>query len=125
MTLNDLQNATYIGLETFRKNGTGVKTPIWQTPENGHLYAWTEAKSWKVKRIRNNSRVRVCKSDARGNPQSDWIDAQARILDTPEEDQVQRKRMSAKYSWQFWIFLVLAKIRRAQYVVIKIEPANV
>ncbi len=48
-------------------NGTGVVTPVW-----GKLYVWTGADSWKVKRIRNNGRVRLVPSDARGNPEGEW-----------------------------------------------------
>lgn len=38
-----LHQATYINLETFRKNGVGVKTPVWQTSEAGTIYVWTYA----------------------------------------------------------------------------------
>jgi hypothetical protein len=44
----------YISLETFRKNGPGVKTPIWFVMHKNAFYVYTEADSWKVKRIRNN-----------------------------------------------------------------------
>ena len=49
----------YISLETFKKNGQGVKTPVWFVLQNDAFYVYTEADSWKVKRIRNNPRVRV------------------------------------------------------------------
>ncbi len=74
MEFAELGNAKYIALETFRKSGEGVITPVWVTPEDGKLYVWTVDGSWKVKRIRNNDRVRIAVSDARGNPQSDWVE---------------------------------------------------
>jgi len=30
---------------------------VWVAGENGSLYVWTAANSWKVKRIRNNGRL--------------------------------------------------------------------
>ncbi|KAA3662518.1 MAG: PPOX class F420-dependent oxidoreductase, partial [Chloroflexi bacterium] len=47
MTLSTLGDAQYIALETFRKNGTGVITPVWVAGENGSLFVWTDADSWK------------------------------------------------------------------------------
>lgn len=123
MTLNDLCAAPYIALETFRKNGQAVKTPVWQAAEGDKFYVWTQADSGKAKRIRRNGRVRVCQSDGRGAPQSDWLEAQARLLTSVEEQKVQHKRMAAKYGWQFWAFYLLAQVRRAEYVVIEISPA--
>jgi PPOX class probable F420-dependent enzyme len=124
MSLTDLSGATYIAVETFRKNGVAVKTPVWQAPEGENLYVWTQADSGKAKRIRNNGHVRVCRSDAAGNPESEWVEAQARLLNTPEALTRQRQRMAAKYQWQFWMFYVMSKVRRAEYVVVEIAPAG-
>ncbi len=44
---------SYLNLETFRKNGSGVKTPVWFVEDCGVLYLRTDAASGKVKRIRN------------------------------------------------------------------------
>jgi PPOX class probable F420-dependent enzyme len=123
MNLNDLRDARYIALETFRKNGEAVKTPVWQASEDGTMYVWTDADSWKVKRIRNNNRVRLCQSDVRGKPLSDWVEAQAKILEMSEEDKTQRQRFTAKYGWQFWLFYLIAKLGRRKSLVIEIKPA--
>lgn len=123
-TVADLENAQYINLETFRKNGTGVKTPVWQVAEGGTLYVWTQADSWKVKRIRNNAHVRVCQSDARGNPESEWVDAEAKVLESADVQAAQHKRMVKKYGLFYRMFWLLSKIRRADYTVVAINPAN-
>ena len=123
MEFKDIGNPTYIALETFRKNGVGVKTPVWQTSEAGTIYVWTQADSGKVKRIRNNPQVRLCASDARGNPQSEWIDGQAQILDGAPAEAQQRKRMAAKYGLLFYAFRLMALFRRSTYAVIAINAA--
>ena len=68
MQLAEIGNPTYIVLETFRKSGEGVKTPVWVAAEDGKLYVWTVDNSGKVKRIRNNGRVRLAVSDSHAAP---------------------------------------------------------
>lgn len=118
-----LQQATYINLETFRQNGVGVKTPVWQTSEEGVLYVWTPAASGKVKRVRRNPQVRLCPSDARGNPQGAWITGQARLLEEPGAEAAQRQRMAAKYGLFFYFFRLIGLVRRTRYAVLAITPA--
>ena len=109
MKLNDLGETKYIALETFRANGDGVITPVWVVGGNGMLFIWTEANSWKIKRIRNNKRVRLCKCDSRGNPQSDWVEAQATILDHPDDEESLHQLMASKYGLQFRMFSSMRK----------------
>lgn len=68
----------YLNLETFRRNGEGMKTPVWFVQDGDILYVQTVANSGKVKRIRNNGRVNIapCKMD--GTPTATWVPAQAR-----------------------------------------------
>ena len=75
MKLNAFNKATYIALETYRANGQGVITPVWVAVENDKLYVWTDLDSWKVKRICKDNRVRLCESDSRGNPKSEWLES--------------------------------------------------
>jgi PPOX class probable F420-dependent enzyme len=116
MNLYDLGDAKYIALETFRKNGEGVITPVWVAQGNGKLYVWTQSKSWKVKRIRNNNRVRVCKSNGRGNPKSDWIEARATILDDREDESALFQLMSSKYGFQFRIFSSIGSVEDRVFI---------
>lgn len=75
----------YLNLESYRKNGAAVRTPLWfardEAEDEGVLYVYSLAGSGKVKRIRNNPRVRVVPSDLRGNPKGEWVEARAEILD--------------------------------------------
>lgn len=71
----------YLSLETYKKSGDSVRTPVWFAEENGVFYFYTEADSFKVKRIRNNPRVRVAPCDVRGNVKGEWVDGTAQILD--------------------------------------------
>jgi PPOX class probable F420-dependent enzyme len=76
-----LDTARYINLESFKKDGTGVKTPVWAAPLDGRLVVFTEGKSFKVKRIRNNPRVRAAECDVRGGVRGPFFEGTARIID--------------------------------------------
>ncbi|MBK7893754.1 MAG: PPOX class F420-dependent oxidoreductase [Anaerolineaceae bacterium] len=126
VTLTDLGREQYISLETFRKNGQGVKTPVWVVAEGDKLYIWTQRDSWKVKRIRSNSQVRLAKSDQRGNTSGEWVSAQARVLDTPEERARMRQRLTKKYGLLARMFLLMGRLRgnNEGQVVVQIEGAH-
>jgi len=125
MELKDLGDPQYIALETFRKSGEGVVTPVWTVAENGKLFVWTMGGSWKAKRIRKNSRVRLAASDARGKPKGGWVEAQARILDAPEEEAKMRRRLAAKYGLMYRLFGLMTRLRGGGdgHIVLEISPA--
>ena len=87
-------------MESFRKNGNGVRTPVWFAgdPVNGQprtLYIYSEVDSGKAKRIRRNSRVRIAPCDMRGKVLGDWIEARAEIV-TDEEAERGLRLLNAK-----------------------------
>ena len=57
----------YLNLETYRKDGRAVRTPVWfAEDEGGVLYLRTVKDAGKVKRIRRQARVRVAPCDMAG-----------------------------------------------------------
>jgi uncharacterized protein len=77
----DVAKAQYILLTTFTKDGRPKPTPVWAASDGDRLLVISEAKAWKVKRIRNTSRVTLAMCDIRGRPKSEAIEATATILD--------------------------------------------
>ncbi len=72
----------YLNLETYRKSGKGVPTPVWfaASPDGPTIYIYSTADSGKAKRIRRSSFVRIAPCDMRGNLTGPWIDARAEIV---------------------------------------------
>ncbi|GGT03328.1 hypothetical protein GCM10010271_01340 [Streptomyces kurssanovii] len=103
MSAEMFASARYVSVTTFRKNGTGVATPVWFAVDGGELFLWTRTDSWKVKRLRNDSRVVVTVCDVRGKVEEGAPTAEgtARLLDGAELGVV-RRLLSRKYTWQFW-----------------------
>lgn len=83
--IKQFENQQYLNIETFRKNGQGVKTPVWFAQDGETLRIWTQADAGKAKRIRRDGKVRIAPSTASGDPIGEWIDAHAAVLDSPEE----------------------------------------
>ena len=78
----------YLNIETFKKNGEGVKTPVWFAADpsaavdsaEAKLYVYTISASGKVKRIRNNGGVKIAPCDMRGRVLGEWVAARAEIV---------------------------------------------
>lgn len=78
--LDQFIKARNIVLETYRKSGAPVRTPVWLVVDGGTIYVRTDPKSGKAKRIRNNPHVRLAPSDMRGNVKGEWADGDVRPL---------------------------------------------
>jgi PPOX class probable F420-dependent enzyme len=118
--LAQFANQQYINVETFRKNGQGVQAPVWFVGDGGTLYVRTVDNSWKVKRIRNNPRVRVMPCDVRGGPKGEWVEGQARFADAAEAERV-NQLLGRKYGFQKTIFEVMSKLQGRKYTVFAIH----
>jgi len=87
--------AKYFSLETFRKTGTGVRTPVWfaRDPASSdtltRFYVYTLPDSGKVKRIRNDPKVRIAPCNMRGDVRGAWVDAQSRLCSGDEVEKGQ------------------------------------
>ena len=122
-----LQGQKYINLETFRKNGQGVRTPVWFAGEAEEgvpekLYVYSTADSGKAKRIRNNPRVRLAPCDVRGKLLGEWIEAVAGIV-TGEEAEHAMKLLNKKYFPWRQILGFFSMFSLSKRVVFVIRPA--
>jgi len=83
-------NGKYLSVTSFKRDGTGVATPMWFVADDGHLLVETDADSYKVKRIRRDPHVRIALCDARGRLRGEPLDAEAEILPESERGRVER-----------------------------------
>jgi PPOX class probable F420-dependent enzyme len=81
VTFAEIAKSEYILLTTFTKDGGPKPTAIWAAPQGDGLVVITQEKSWKVKRIRNTSRVTIAECDRSGKPKGEAVEAIATILD--------------------------------------------
>ena len=120
----------YLNLETFKKSGEGVKTPVWFAADpsmnlgsrDAKLYVYTIGVSGKVKRIRNNPRVRIAPCTMRGDVHGDWVDARAEIV-TGQEAARGMDLLNKKYVPWKQLLDFFAMFRRRERTVFIIRPA--
>jgi len=81
MQLLDFADVQYINLETFKKDGTKVTTPVWVAQQNNSLVVATEKNAGKVKRIRNNSKAIIYTTNFSGSKKlSEELEVKGSIL---------------------------------------------
>ena len=99
----------YVNLETYKKDGTPVRTPVWFMIPHHHdkkpfasgtdlFYVITREKTGKVKRLKNNQNIRVVPCSFKGKPESEWIKGIAQKV-TGEEAEKAIKLRKKKYGF--------------------------
>ena len=100
----EIQGQKYVSLTTFRKNGLGVKTPVWFAEENEKLLVMTRNDSGKYKRIRNNPQVKLAPCTMSGKITGPELVGVARVL--PEAQWAAAKKALHRKYWTsrlpFW-----------------------
>jgi uncharacterized protein len=93
-----LSEHAYINLETYRRNGQAVATPVWFTIDDNNkvIYVVTRTETGKVKRLRNNPKVRIVPCSIRGQPKCEWLDGKATFA-TSEQLEIALKQRNKKY----------------------------
>jgi PPOX class probable F420-dependent enzyme len=110
----------YISLETYKKNGQPVRTPVWFVAEKGIFYMRTDKRSGKVMRIRNNPHVRLAPCDIRGQVKGEWIDGEAKVLNTLDSRNV-HELLNQKYGVRGRLLGIMYKFRKIEFIVISIS----
>ena len=86
----------YLSLTSFKRDGTGVATPMWFVIDNQRLIVRTDPQSFKAKRIRRNPSVMIAPCTANGRPRSDPVPGRVEVLPDSELDHAE-KLMARKY----------------------------
>ncbi len=124
--LTELEGEKYLNLETFKRNGDGVKTPIWFAHEGDGLVFMTDGRSWKCKRLRRNDAVKVAACGVAGGIKGDWFAGTCR-LSTDKELATAISALAEKYGLIWKLTGFGARLRgsfkhRAYYRITPAEP---
>ncbi len=114
----------YLNLETFRKNGTGVKTPVWFVQDGDVIYVRTIANSGKIKRIHNTSLVNIAPCAMDGALLGEWQPATAREIKDANANQKVDRLLDAKYGLMKKVFAVASTLQGHQYTVLEITSRH-
>ncbi|HQT77272.1 MAG TPA: PPOX class F420-dependent oxidoreductase [Rhodopila sp.] len=102
--LSVLTTERYLSLETYRRSGEGVQTPVWFAADPAAaepvFYVYTGADSGKTKRLRRSDRARVAACDMRGTVTGTWVDARAVIVGGAEAEHGMRLLNRKYWPWK-------------------------
>ena len=121
--MTDLQpfhQQQYLNLETFRKSGVGVQTPVWFVQEGETLFVLTGANSGKVKRIRNNAQVNIAPCRGDGALLGEWIPALAREIRDDQIDSKVNHLLDKKYGLVKKMFGLFSALQRQKGTILEI-----
>ncbi|HPH96689.1 MAG TPA: PPOX class F420-dependent oxidoreductase [Anaerolineaceae bacterium] len=119
--LQAFEKQSYLNLETFRKTGEGLRTPVWFVEDGGTLYVRTVANSGKVKRVRRTSRVNVAPCKVDGKLLGDWQPGEAREQLDAETDRRVNALLNKKYGLMKFLFEIMSKLQRQKYTLLEIK----
>ncbi len=112
-----LAGERFVSLQTFRRTGEPVSTPVWFAPTGDGFVFGTHGDSGKARRIRANPVVRFAASNYRGLERSEYLPGSATIL-AGADAVAAEEALAAKYGWQWQPFSRLIDC----YV--KVEPGE-
>lgn len=100
----EIQGQKYISLVTYRRNGLGVKTPVWFAEQDDKLCVMTRSDSGKYKRIRTNPQVKLAPCTMSGKITGPEFAGTARVL--PAAQWMEAKQALHRKYWMsrlpFW-----------------------
>ncbi len=128
-----LDGERYISLTTFRRDGTGVATPVWFVEHEGGLALYTGATSGKVKRLHHTAHVTLAPCTVRGAVTGPTLVGTARVVTDSAATAAIRAALLRKYGFQRRALLAIEAIsgifsrraRLAQDAYITITPLGV
>jgi uncharacterized protein len=120
MSLASLSNQKVVSVETVKKNGEAVRSPVWVVEDGGLLYIRSDANSWKIKRIKRNPSVRVAPSSWGGKIKGDWVKGEAQFVQDESSGRI-LELFTRKYGIMARILNFYNKLRARKYVTVAIK----
>ena len=117
--LEQFLDKKYINLETYKKDGTPIRTPVWFVIDKNLIYVITRDSTGKVKRLGNNQNVRIVPCSFKGEPKNEWVKGAAEKIRGEEADKVIKLRMK-KYG-MFARLIGIFTSKKGNIVVYSIE----
>jgi uncharacterized protein len=102
----------YLSVTSFKRDGTGVATPVWFVSDGTRLFAFTDLHSAKIRRIRHNPKVLVASCWVNGKLRHEPVAARAAVLtDTSDLERIQ-KLLLARYRMTYRVVMLFYRLGR-------------
>jgi PPOX class probable F420-dependent enzyme len=105
-----LEGGNYISFSTRKKSGDFVATPVWFAPDGDSYYLFSAGNAGKVKRLRNFSEARIAPCTVSGTLTGDWLDTQAFLLESADDEDTALQALRRKYGWQMCVGDIFSRL---------------
>ncbi len=102
----------YLSVTSFKRDGTGVATPVWFVSDGTRLLAFTDLHSAKVRRIRRNPHVLVASCRANGKLRTQPVSAHAEILTAAPQLERVRNLLLERYKMSYRFVMLFYRLGR-------------
>jgi PPOX class probable F420-dependent enzyme len=102
----------FLSVTSFKRDGTGVATPVWFVSDGRRLFALTELHSAKVRRMRRDPRVLVASCRAGGKPRHEPVPARADVLTSTAELEYVQKLLLTRYPVSYRLVMLVYRLGR-------------
>ena len=102
----------YLSVTSFKRDGTGIATPVWFVSDGRRLLAFTDLHSPKVWRIRRNPHVLIAPCRVNGALRGEPIPGHAEVL--TEEADMERVQgyLRARYKISYRLVMLFYRLGR-------------
>jgi PPOX class probable F420-dependent enzyme len=110
--LETLFPGRYLSVTSFKRDGTGVATPVWFASDGRRLFALTDLHSAKVRRIRRDPRVLVAPCRADGKLRREPVPARAEVLTATAELERVQQLLIERYKLSYRLVMLVYRLGR-------------
>jgi PPOX class probable F420-dependent enzyme len=97
-------DAEYVSLRSYKRDGAPVDTPVWCATLHGKLVVFTLRESYKVARVRRDPRVQMARCDMRGKLLGPWVAGSCVAVERGASEETEAyAALIAKYGWKMRI----------------------
>ena len=102
----------YLSVTSFKRDGTGVATPVWSVSDGRRLFAFTDLHSAKVRRIRRNPRILIASCRVNGKLRGEPVPARAEVLTATADLERVHKLLVERYKVSYRVVMLFYRLGR-------------
>jgi PPOX class probable F420-dependent enzyme len=102
----------FLSVTSFKRDGTGIATPVWFVSDGSRLFAFTDLHSAKVRRIRRNPDVLIASCYPGGKLRKEPVPAHAEVLTAIPELERVRTLLTERYKISYRLVMLGYRLGR-------------
>ena len=102
----------YLSVTSFKRDGSGVATPVWAVSDGTRLFALTDLHSPKIWRIRRNPHVLIASCRVDGKLRRARVPARAEVLTSTADLQRVQQLLLSHYRISYRVVMLFYRLGR-------------